>query len=130
MWQALGNLVMTGKQSPCSHGVDILVEGERQEASQQVKVYVREPTEDIKQVKAVEVGAGATLDKMVREGDYTRKEAENLSVHRNSMCKGPAVEMGASCWRNIGGSLGLEFRSVRGARPDDGCHPKAESFPK
>ena len=56
MWQALGNLVMIGKQSPYSHGVDILVEGDRQKASQQMNVYVREPAEDIKQVKAVGVG--------------------------------------------------------------------------
>ena len=33
MWQALGNLVMIGKQSPYSHGVDILVEGDRKQVN-------------------------------------------------------------------------------------------------
>lgn len=42
VWQALGNLVMTGRQSPCPHGVDILVEGDRQHASKRVNLHVRE----------------------------------------------------------------------------------------
>ena len=37
-------------------GGDAGVEGDRQKASQQMNVYVREPAEDIKQVKAVGVG--------------------------------------------------------------------------
>ena len=53
---------------------------------------------------------------MVKEGDYTCKEAENLSMHRNSMCKGPVVEMGASCWRNMRGvtGAGVQERGEQG----------------
>lgn len=53
---------------------------------------------------------------MVKEGDYTWKEAENLSMHRNSMCKGPEVEMGASCWRNIRRVSGAGVQESEGSK--------------
>ena len=64
-----GELVVTGRQSPCPHAVDILVEGDRKNSSQGVNLPVRECTGERKQVKAVGGrGERAAFDSVVREG--------------------------------------------------------------